>query len=375
MARSRSLNIAVLTSSRADFGIYLPLLKELKESTSHHVSIIAFGTHLSEGHGYTLNDIHKQGFEAAHTISTTPEGDQPVDIAQSIGKTIQLFAPFWREHGSSFDLVFCLGDRYEMFAAVTATSPFQITLAHIHGGETTLGAIDNAYRHSISQFCSWHFTSTEDYAKRVKSLVDDHRHIYTVGALGLDHFSQSELMSAQELKSTFGIEVDANTILCTFHPETVRPEFNAKYAEELVSAIQSITEKNVVITMPNADTMGNTIRNIFLKSFENSSHVKLIENLGSAGYLGAMKSCGMMLGNSSSGIIEAASLNKYVIDLGDRQKGRAHGNNVIHCEIEKDKIVECIRSIDSMPPLQGNNIYYRGGAAKQIIQHIEKGLC
>lgn len=375
MGRFRSLRIGVLTSSRADFGIYLPLLEKLRTTTTHEVTIIAFGTHLSEKHGYTLHDIQQHGYEAKYSLVTTPQGDQPIDIAESIGKTITTFAAFWDLHQKDFDIIFCLGDRYEMFAAVMAATPFNLPFAHIHGGETTLGAIDNAYRHSITLSCAWHFTSTEQYADRVKKLCDDHKHIYTVGALGLDNFSSLKLLSPDELQTKFNIEVNSNTILCTFHPETVKAEMNEQYAHELIKAINAATHKNFVITMPNADTMGNTIRELFISSFTGSPHVSMVENLGSAGYLGAMKACGFMLGNTSSGIIEAASLGKYVIDLGDRQKGRAHGDNVIHCSIEKNAILNAIKKVEQLPELGNENIYYQGGAADQIIQHLEKGLC
>ncbi len=375
MGTPRKLNIGILTSSRADYGIYLPLLNMLREQGRHSVRIIAFGTHLSKKHGHTIDEISRDGFEVAHQIETTPEGDTAEEITRSMGITMEKFSALWAKHREDFDILFCLGDRYEMFAAVASTATFNLKLAHLHGGETTLGAIDNAFRHSITQFCQFHFTSTEKYAQRVKGLLDDPSHIYTVGALGLDHFNDQKMLTSEELKLRFNIEVNDRTILCTFHPETISPEKNVHYAQEIISAFHQLKNHNVVITLPNADTSGNTIRRMFSEAFNTSTNIALVENLGSSGYLSAMNACGMMFGNSSSGIIEAASLGKYVIDIGDRQKGRAHGDNVIHCEIEKEKMLAEIESIASRPKLSGNNIYYRGGAADKIIERIESALC
>ncbi len=375
MGTTRRLQIGILTSSRADYGIYLPLLRQLTKDGRHDISIVAFGTHLSKKHGYTIDEILKDGFEVPYRFETAPIEDTPEAIVTSMALTMQKFASFWREHATSFDVVFCLGDRYEMFAAVASTVPFNIRLAHLHGGETTLGAVDNAFRHSITQFCKIHFTATDLYAKRVIELLDDNSNIYNVGALGLDNFHLISFLSEDELKKQFNIEVNERIILCTFHPETIGHENNANHAHEIVESIRSLDDYRVVITMPNADTSGNVIRQIFQNAFQDSQQVKLVENLGTQGYLSAMKLCSMMLGNSSSGIIEAASLGKYVIDLGERQNGRAHGENVIHCEIRKDSILRAIKSIASRPELSGNNIYYQGGAASQIIERIESILC
>ncbi len=375
MGTPRKLNIGILTSSRADYGIYLPLLRKLKIDGLHSVQLIAFGTHLSKKHGFTIDEILRDGFIVAHKIETTPEEDSAEAITKSMGETMEKFSLLWSKHANDFDVIFCLGDRYEMFAAVASTAPYNLKLAHLHGGETTLGAIDNAFRHSITQFSSIHFTSTEQYAERVRSMIDDKLHVYPVGALGLDHFNQQKMMTHAEIQAKFNIEVDEKTILCTFHPETISPEKNEGYAKEIIETFHQIKSHRVVITLPNADTSGNTIRSLFNEAFGHSEKVSLVENLGTAGYLSAMNACAMMFGNSSSGIIEAASLGKYVIDIGDRQKGRAHGDNVIHCEIEKQKMLAAIESIASRPQLSHNNIYYMGGATEKIIERIESVLC
>jgi len=371
----RALNIAVLTSSRADYGIWLPLLQRFKLDALHHVELIAFGTHLSPKHGHTIDAILNDGFEVQHRLDTLPDGDSPADIASAMGKTMQVFAQFWNAYAKQFDVVLCLGDRYEMFAAVAASAPFGVRVAHVHGGETTLGAIDNAFRHSITHFAQLHFVSAPAYAERVQSLTEKSEGIYTVGALSLDNLRNMELLTPEELTAQFHVTVDKQTILCTFHPETIAHERNADYGNELIAALLELTNHHVIITLPNADTSGDTLRRMFVDTFAENERVQLVENLGTRGYMSVMKHCGLMLGNTSSGILEAASLGKYVIDLGERQRGRAHGSNVVHVAIERAAIVNAVREIGQLGDWNGTNMYDIGGAAEGIVLAIENELC
>jgi GDP/UDP-N,N'-diacetylbacillosamine 2-epimerase (hydrolysing) len=365
------IQIGILTSSRADFGIYLPLIKLLKEDRRFEVKIIAFGTHLSMFHGYTVDQIEEAGFEVQYKIESMLLTDSPSSIATSIGLTTIKFADFWKEHAKEFDLVFCLGDRYEMFSAVMAAVPFQITFAHIHGGETTLGAIDNIFRHSISHASTIHFTSTELYQERIKKMIDEPESVYYTGALSLDNLSTMPLLSIAEFKKKWQINLTIPTILTTFHPETVNLDLNIQYAEELVKTIIATKEYQFLITMPNADTSGNSVRKIFEDKLVNIKGVFLVENLGTQSYFTAMRNCSFLLGNTSSGIIEAASFGKYVINLGNRQKGRAYGGNVIHTAITKDAIKLAISTIETNKTYSGNNIYYKSGAAYTIINILK----
>ncbi len=366
------MRIGVLTSSRADFGIYLPLLKKLKDIKEFVVEIIAFGTHLSTFHGYTIDQIEGEGFAVNHKIESLLLTDTPCSVATSMGLTSIKFADFWKENVNKFDLVFCLGDRYEMFSAVIAGIPFQIAFAHLHGGETTLGAIDNIFRHGITLASKYHFVSTLDYADKVEQLVDDKKHIYYVGALGLDNVLDLKLLSIEQFQEKWAIDLSKKTILCTFHPETVNYSKNEQYAQELISAISNLNNYQVLITMPNADTAGNIIRKKLIESFSSSDRVFLIENLGSVGYFTAMKYCAFLVGNTSSGIIEAASFGRYVINLGDRQKGRISGDNVIHTQINTKNILDAVQLIETSETLSNKNIYFNNGAAKQIIDILKQ---
>lgn len=366
------MRIAILTSSRADYGIYLPLIKKLKEDPFFDLNIIAFGTHLSPFHGETIKQIQNDGFEVKYKVESMLLTDSPEAIATAVGLTMIKFADFWQKYKSEFDLVFCLGDRYEMFAAVSAGIPFQIPFAHIHGGETTLGAIDNIYRHAITLASRYHFVATTAYAEKVAKLIDNKSNIYVVGALSLDNLSSIEMLSIAEFEAKWSIDLSIDTILCTFHPETVSYHSNEKYTDELVQAINKLTDKyQILVTMPNADTAGNIIRTALTANFSNDSKVFLIENLGSKSYFTAMKYCSLLLGNTSSGIIEAASFGKYVINLGDRQKGRAAGNNVIQTEIISKAIIDAVNEIETQQNPGNKNIYWNGGATNRIIEKLK----
>ncbi|MEJ6981624.1 UDP-N-acetylglucosamine 2-epimerase [Pedobacter sp. P351] len=368
------MKIGVLTSSRADFSIYLPLLKELQKDAFFDLEIIAFGTHLSHFHGYTIRQIEEEGFTVNYTIESMLVSDSKEGIATAMSLTMMKFSTFWKEHYKNFDLVFCLGDRYEMFAAVMASVPFQVKFAHLHGGEKTLGAIDNVFRHALSHASMIHFTSTEQYKRRIEEMIDEPNHIYHVGALSLDNLLTIRLLSIEEFKAKWGIDLTVPTVLTTFHPETINVDLNIKYAEELsYSIIEASKKYQFIITMPNVDTSGNSIREIFKERFSGLKNVFLIENLGTQSYFTVMKHSNFLLGNTSSGIIEAASFGKYVINLGERQHGRACGNNVIQTDITSGAIDVSIAAIENTPEYLGGNIYYKAGATDAIINILKTG--
>ena len=366
------MRVAVLTSSRADFGIYLPLLKKLKADTFFELSIIAFGTHLSRFHGHTLDQIEQADLTVNYTIESLLVGDSAEANSTATALTAMKFAGFWAAHQSEFDLVFCLGDRYEMFAAVMAGVPFGIPFAHIHAGEKTLGAIDNIYRHSISHASVMHFTATQLSCERVKQLVDVPSHVHHVGALSLDNLAEIPLLDIPGFKDKWGIDLSIPTILITFHPETVEHAKNKQFVKELVGAVHELLENyQVLITMPNADTEGNIVREGFLNGLNNSDRVFIIENLGTQSYFTAMANASLLLGNTSSGIIEAASFGKYVINIGRRQEGREHGDNVIDEPIDTVSIVTAVNTIRNAKVLVKNNIYFNGGASGKIIEILK----
>lgn len=363
------MKIGVLTSSRADYGVYQPLLKELANDSFFDLHIIAFGTHLSEKYGYTLKQINNDGYSIAAKVDTMPEGDSARDIAHAIGKTTSKFSKIWSEQ--NFDLVFALGDRYEMFAAVSAALPFNIKIAHIHGGETTLGAIDNAFRHAITSMSQLHFTAAEPYRKRVAEITASEENVFNVGALSIDNIKQMPLLSIEEFKEKFKIDLELPGILITFHPETVSFEKNKEYVHELIAALLELKEYQLIITMPNADTMGLYIRERLQHFIDSNPNAIGVENFGSQGYLTCMKYCKLMLGNTSSGFIEAAGLNKPVVNLGTRQKGRIVTPNIFNAEVKKEQILRALNKAAIYKGKDETRIYGNGDAAKSIITIIK----
>ncbi|MBR8537387.1 UDP-N-acetylglucosamine 2-epimerase (hydrolyzing) [Carboxylicivirga sediminis] len=364
------MKIGVLTSSRADFGVLYPLIKRLDDDPLFDVNIIAFGTHLSKMHGYTLSEIESYGFNVPHKITTCVDNETPSDIAFTLGDTTVKFSSFWKKN--SFDLVFALGDRYEMYAAVSAASPFGIDIAHIHAGETTLGAIDNAYRHAISLMSKYHFVSTKEYFQRACEITKCEENVFNVGALSVDNLKKQRLYSIEEFKDRFEIDLDEPTILSTFHPETVAYDKNESFIQELLEAFDILREKfQVVITMPNSDTMGNMVRRYINEFAKGRSNVFVVESFGMIGYLSCMKHCSMMIGNTSSGFVEASFFPTRVINLGSRQDGRINTPNIVTIPIEKKIIIDSANSIMNKHFDSPCCIYGEGETSEKITQIIK----
>ncbi len=365
------MKIGVLTSSRADYGIYLPLLNKLLDDQYFNLEIIAFGTHLSKSHGFTVEEIEKTKFSKIHKISTLLSNDDESSIATSYGLTVIKFADFWSKN--KFDLVFCLGDRFEMSAAVQAGIPFGIKYAHFHGGETTLGAIDNIYRHQITLASFLHFTAAKQFTSKVIELIGENKRVYNFGALSLDDFENFKPIEKNILFAKFNIP-HRDFVLATFHPETISPELNQSYAKEMRLALQKIS-KNIflIITMPNADTNGSIFRSeIKILQNESPDQVLCIENFGRENYFSAMAYAKLLIGNTSSGILEAASLGKFVLNVGNRQSGRLQSENVINVPFLESSIVNEFNNILQKGNYKGGNIYYKKDTASNIIKEIKK---
>lgn len=369
------MRVAILTSSRADYGIYKPLIKALYADDFFQTAIIAFGTHLSPYHGHTVDAIAQEGYKVDYRIASMLLTDDDASISTAMGLTTIRFADFWQAHAKEFDLVFCLGDRYEMCAAVIAGLSFGVKFAHLHGGETTLGAIDNVFRHTITMASHLHFVATDVFAERVFTLLDNRdAHVTVTGALSLDNISGISLLNKTAFKDKWHIDLDKPSILITIHPETVGADQNKGHLQEVLGALEALSSSyQLVITMPNADTNGSIFRNAFQALGQNNPEkIKLIENFGTQSYFSCMQHASMLLGNTSSGIIEAASFNKYVINLGDRQKGRLTGSNVMHVPFSKAAMLEAVEQASGKGPYEGENIYFKGGAAERIIQTLKQ---
>ena len=364
--------IAILSSSRADYSIYRPLLFKLKESARYDVFLLAFGTHLSQQHGLTVNAIEQDGFEVEVKLNCLPKDGSPAGIAENMGEVMREFAKIW--NNAQYDLVLCLGDRYEMFSAVAAALPFNIPIAHLYGGETTAGAIDDALRHSITHMSRYHFTSCEEYKNRVIQLTGSENGVYNAGALSYDNLKHLNLPDKAELSADLGVDFNRPVILTTFHPETVNFLKNADYAKAVAAALEQLTDFEVLITMPNADTMNEVIRQEFTTLAGKCSHIHTRENLGTLRYLAAMKHCALMLGNTSSGFVEASWFPTRVVNLGQRQQGRVLTKNIVQCDIETNSILKAVKTALELQFGQWERIYGNGDTADFILHKIDEIL-
>ena len=365
------MKIGVLTSSRADYGIYLPLLTAMKNDSRFELSIIAFGSHTRHEFGETINSIYSDSYNEVIAIDNLLVGDSPEIIAKSYANTVSVFSDFWSKRGATFDWIFCLGDRFEMAAAVNAGIPFQLKFAHFHAGEITLGAIDNIYRHQLTLASELHFVSLPINEQKVWELTGVKNTTTVIGSLSLLNQVNLPLLSVDEFYEKWQIDLSIPTILITVNPETVNFEKNELYAEITVKALRDLAnEFQLVINPPNADTKGSIFRKAFIDLQKEIKTIKIIESFGSQSYFSCMKHAALMVGNTSSGIIEAASFQKYVINIGDRQKGRFSPGNIIDIPFDYDQICDKVRTYINQIYL-GENPYFNKDA---IILTINKLL-
>ena len=365
------MRIGVLTSSRADYGIYSPLLLKLKADPFFELEIVAFGTHLSKFHGYTITEIEQTQYNTIHKISSLLSSDDEQSIATSYGLTLVKFADFWQFN--KYDLVFCLGDRFEMSAAVQAGIPYGVKFAHIHGGETTLGAIDNIYRHQITLASSIHFTATEVFSKKVHQLIGSSANVNTVGSLSLDGIDDFKPIEKSLFYDRFKIP-NQEFALVTFHPETIALHKNKEFAAQMRKALAQISKKLfLIVTMPNADTMASVFRMEIEKLKEDfPNDVLCVQNFGKENYFTAMHYAKLLIGNTSSGILEAASFRKYVVNVGDRQNGRLQSNNVFEAKYKESEIVDSVNQALVLGEFNGENIYFKQNTVNMILIVIKQ---
>jgi UDP-hydrolysing UDP-N-acetyl-D-glucosamine 2-epimerase len=336
-------SVGVVTTSRADYGIYLPLLKALRADPSIALKVFVSGTHLSPEFGLTVRSIEADEFEIADRIEVILSSDTPQAIAKSMGLGLMGFGQSFTKYRP--DILVVLGDRYEMLAAVLAALPFKIPVAHLAGGELTEGAIDDSLRHCISKLSHLHFTATREYAVRVIQLGEDPRRVFVSGAMALDNILTAPRLSAEELNRRFGIDVEQPFLLVTFHPVTLEFERAEWQVQELLAALEGAAFP-VVFTMPNADTAGRIVA-ANIRRWVHSHPAIAIDNLGLEAYHSVMCRAAAVVGNSSSGIVEAPSLKTPVVNIGTRQAGRIRARNVIDVGYEHGEILDAIRSATS----------------------------
>jgi len=365
--------IGVVSVARSDYGIYLPLLRAITKDPELNLLLFVSGMHLSPEFGSTVNEIKNDGFEIAAEVESLLSSDTPEGISKSIGLGIIGFSQTFCKMRP--DILVVLGDRFEMFAAVVASVPFKIPIAHIHGGEITEGAFDDALRHSITKFCHLHFVSTQRYAERVIQLGEAPWRVHVVGALSLDNLKSVKLLNKKELGDKYQLELKQPPLLVTFHPVTLEVEQTEWQVRELLYALEA-TKMPVVFTLPNADTAGRSITRMVRNFVDTHSSCYFVNNFGTEGYFSMMAVSAAMVGNSSSGIIEAGSFRLPVVNIGNRQRGRIKGANVIDVEYNKESIIKGIQEVlnphfrKSLHNL--SNLYGSGNSSDKILKVLKQ---
>ena len=366
--------VGILTSSRSDYGIYKSLLSLFSNDDRIDLNLIVFGMHLQKQHGETIKEIISDNyFDNIYKVYGMPFDDSKLDISKGYGNLVKSFSEFWNKN--SFDIVFALGDRFEMSAAVQAALPYELKIAHIHGGEVSLGSIDNIYRNQISFASKTHFTSTLEASKRLKKTLLEKKHIYNVGSLSIDKLNLDRLPNWQKVCLNYNIP-NKPYVLITFHPETVAADKNLNYVKILFKTLIKLSKLvHLVITQANADNLGKLYINMSLKlKKENSKNISIIDSFGKSNYFSAIKNSEFLLGNTSSGIIEAASFGKFVINVGQRQEGRTRSKNTIDVSFNEEEILENSKILLHKNQFKGKNKYEMKNTTKKILNYTLKYL-
>jgi len=366
-------SIAIVTVARSDYGILYPVLKAIQNCSSLKLHLIVSGMHLSPAFGYTLKDIEADGFEINDKIEMLLSADSPQGISKSIGLGVIGFAQSYSRFRP--DIVLLLGDRFETLSAAVATLPYKIPIAHLHGGETTQGAIDEAIRHSITKMSHLHFVSTREYADRVKQMGEEDWRIVVSGAPGLDNIKNTKLLDLYGLQKTLNISINAPPVLVTYHPVTLEYENTYYHISELLNALDNLSVP-IIFTYPNADTAGQIIIDKINQFVQKNKQAFVIKHLGTQNYFSLMNIARAMIGNSSSGIIEAASFSLPVVNIGNRQRGRIHGKNVINVDYDRLSISKGIQKAISNTFVQEicgiKNPYGDGSSSDRIVETLVK---
>lgn len=329
--------IGIMTGTRAEYGLLKSLMQEINKDNDLELYLIVSGMHLSPEFGMTYKEIEEDGFQINAKVEMLLSSDSPVGISKSIGLGIIGFADEFQR--ADLDMLILLGDRYEALSAAISAMVMRIPIAHLHGGELTEGAIDEGIRHSITKMSYLHFTSTEEYRRRVIQLGENPERVFCVGAIGVENIKKINLMTKEELERSIHFEIDENTVIVTYHPVTLENNTVEEQFLNLLEVLDRNPKIRMIFTKANADTNGRIVNELIDKyAAQNSERACAFMSLGQKRYLSALKYCRIVIGNSSSGIIEAPSFGKPIINIGDRQKGRICADSVINCGYTQQEI-------------------------------------
>lgn len=366
--------IAIVTATRAEYGLLKPLIQLVATDPELELQLLVTGAHLSHNHGNTWQHIQKDGFHISKKIEILLATDGPTAVSKAMGLAQLAFAEAFEELQP--DLIVILGDRYEMLAIASTALIFNLPIAHLHGGELTYGAIDDSIRHAITKMSHLHFVATESYRQRVIQMGEAPNTVFNVGAIGLDSIKHLNLLNRQELEKQLGTSLQKQNIIVTQHPETKSKSPVQEQISNLLQALDDLEDTLLVFTGANADAQGTAINTALKNYADQNPHKAIFRNsLGQLNYLSCLKHFDMVVGNSSSGIIETPSFKIPVVNIGDRQLGRLMSPNIIHCSSQKTAISQAIQQA-SHPGFKAKiqqitSPYGDGQAAPQILQIIK----
>lgn len=365
--------ICIVTGTRAEYGLLYWLMKDIQNDEDLQLQIVATGMHCSPEFGLTYHQIEDDGFVIDHKIEMLLSSDSGVGITKSMGLGLIGFADVYQDLQP--DIVVVLGDRFEIFTAAAAANVANLPVAHIHGGETTEGAFDEAFRHSISKMSHLHFTSTEAYRHRVIQLGEQPKSVFNVGSLGIDNIMRMSLLSQQEFEESIDFRLGRKNLLITFHPVTLELSTAKSQFEELLQAVDQLKETKLIFTKANADTDGRIINEMIDFYVANNSEKAVVHtSLGQLRYLSALQYVDGVVGNSSSGLLEAPTFKIGTINVGDRQRGRIKAPSVIDCKPTTEDILRGMEELysDSFQALLKivENPHGNGGVAEKIIAEL-----
>jgi len=365
--------ICVITGTRAEYGLLRWVMQGIQDDSELTLQIIATGMHLSPEFGLTYQAIEQDGFKIDRKVEMLTSSDTPVGIAKSMGLGLIGFADALNELKP--DLILVLGDRFEIFSAVSAALVARIPVAHLHGGETTEGAFDEALRHSITKMSHLHFVAAEEYRRRVIQLGEAPERVHLVGGLGIDNIRHLKLLDRATLEESLDFRLGEKNLLITFHPATLENATAANQMAELLAALTPLRDTRLIFTLPNADTDGRVLIQMVHDFIATHDNARAYTSLGQLRYLSCIAQVDGVVGNSSSGLAEVPSFRKGTIDIGDRQCGRLRAASVIHCEPERQDIARALSTLYS-PEFQQTladveNPYGTGGASERVTEVLK----
>jgi GDP/UDP-N,N'-diacetylbacillosamine 2-epimerase (hydrolysing) len=369
----RKRKICVVTGSRAEYGLLYWLIKEIEADNVMELQLVVTGMHLSEEFGNTYEQIEKDGFTIDNKVDISLTSDTELAICKSMGIGIIGFADVF--HNLKPELIVVLGDRFEIFSAVSVAMIAKIPVAHIHGGESTEGVIDEPIRHSITKMSHLHFAATEEYRNRIIQLGEQPNSVFNVGGLGIDNINKLKLLSKVGFEDAINFKLGDKNILVTFHPVTLEKSTSESQFQELLMSITNLKNTKIIFTKANSDTDGRIINSMIDDYVAKNDNTIAFKSMGQLNYLSALQFMDVVIGNSSSGLIEAPSFKIGTIDIGDRQKGRVKAKSVLSCLPRKESIDSALIELYSKK-FQDNvnnviNPYGLGGASKKIIKIIK----